>query len=110
MNDLEQILNEPLDTDNPHNLKNQLVKCEAWSAGLAYKHREAERELSNMRGKCFNPSLSSEDKRKIQLEYDVREYKAKADLLKDYADILKRRISLGQTMLKSMMEEQKAGL
>ena len=110
MEELKKILETKLDVDNPTMIASQLAECESWSGLVATKHRNACLELSQMRGKCFNPSLSSEDKRKIDLEYQVREYQHTVDVWSDFSDIIKRRISLGQTLLKVATTEMQSGL
>lgn len=111
MNDLEKILQEPLDPDNPGILKGQLVVCEAWAANLALQYRAAERKLAETRKNLMvfdKDELGhkmTEDLRKVRLEGLTAKEKEQANLLGDYADILKRRISLGQTMLKSIQQE-----
>jgi hypothetical protein len=113
MDELEKILSERLDPDNPAVLKGQLVTCEAWAANLALKHRAAERELSEQKRNLmvFDKDEAghkmTEDLRKVRLDGLTAEYKEKASLYGDLADVLKRRISLGQTMLKSIQEEMK---
>jgi len=113
MEDLEplnEILMTPLDVDNPHILANQLVQVEAWQGLVSVRFRAAERDLSKLKGVMFDTSLSSEDKRKNALLHAVREPQMTADLLADMADIIRRRISLGQTLLKSAKAEIDSGL
>lgn len=109
LTDLEQILEQPLNTDNPHALAAQLSQRAAWQARVSVQYREAEETLARAKGQLFNPSLSSEDKRKIDLLYQVREQQKAVDLFSDQSDILKQHISLGQSLLRSMESEMKVG-
>lgn len=108
--ELEVLLDEQLDTDNGHVLREQLSKAEAWQRRVSSAYRAAEQALSTAKGKCFNPTLSSEDKRKIDLEYKVRDEQKAVDQLSDAANILSRRVSFGQTMLRSIQGEMESGL
>lgn len=107
---LNEILATPLDINNPNLLSHQLVQVEAWQALVSVKYREAERDLSKVKGIMFDDTLSSEDKRKNALVYAIREEQLQVDLLADLADIIRRRISLGQTLLKSVKAELDSGL
>lgn len=108
--EVRELLKEPLNKDFGDALMGQLAECEAWAGFVSLKYREAAEELSEMKAKFFNPSLSSEDKRKIALEGDVRAFQRAADELSDLQDIIKRRISLGQSFLSSMRADKGAQL
>ena len=108
--ELRKLLEEPLDKDFGDALMGQLAECEAWAGFVSLKYREAAEELSEMKGKFFDPSLSSEDKRKNALDRDVRAFQRAADELSDLQDIIKRRISLGQSFLSSMRADKGAQL
>lgn len=108
--DLRLLLDTELDVKSPEVLKEQLTQAEAWGARVSEAYRIAEQALANKKGLTFNASLSSEDKRKIDLEYKVREEQAEVDKLRDLADIIKRRISFGQTIMNSHMAEAKMGI
>lgn len=108
--ELRDLLEVPLDKEFGDALMGQLAECEAWSGFVSLKYREAAEELSAMKGKFFDPSLSSEDKRKNALERDVRAFQRAADELSDLQDIIKRRISLGQSFLSSMRADKGAQL
>lgn len=110
LEELRTVLKEPLDHEHGSHLASQLAVCESWSGFVATRYREQALKLSEVRGKLFNPSLSSEDKRKIDLEYNTRDQQYNCDIWRDMQDILKRRISLGQTMLRSLMKEQETML
>lgn len=108
--ELRDLLAIPLDKESGDVLMGQLAECEAWSGYVSSQYRQAGEELSNMKAKFFNPSLSSEDKRKIDLEGNVAPYQRVADELSDLQDIIKRRISLGQSFLSSMRADKGAQL
>lgn len=110
LGELRKLLEVPLDKEFGDRLMGQLAECEAWSGFVSLKYREAAEELSAMKAKFFNPTLSSEDKRKIALEGDVRAFQKAADELSDLQDIIKRRISLGQSFLSSMRADKGAQL
>lgn len=110
MQEIRTLLDEPLNVDDGHVLAAQLVQAEAWGARVSQKFREAEETLSLMKGKTFNPSLSSEDKRKVDLEFKVRAEQRQVNELADLADIIKRRISLGQSLLKNFQVEMQSGV
>lgn len=110
VDELRKLLEEPLDKEFGDKLMGQLAECEAWSGYVSLKYRQAAEELSEMKGKFFDPSLSSEDKRKNALERDVRAFQRAADELSDLQDIIKRRISLGQSFLSSMRADKGAQL
>lgn len=105
LEEIRELLKKPLNTEVGNILASQLAECESWSAYISQQYRDAVRTLNEMEGKLFNPSLSSEDKRKIDLRSNVREFQHDADVLGDLQDILKRRISLGQTILRSVTKE-----
>lgn len=107
---LEACLQEPLDTDNGHYLAQQLSTRAAWQSRVSLAHRKAEEELSRVKGLTFDTSLSSEDKRKVDLIFKIRSEQRLVDELSDKSDILKMHISLGQTLLRSIQGEQQAGL
>lgn len=112
MNELDDILKEPLDTEHPKVLAEQLATVEAWQAVVSSKYRMAQQELAEIKNKCLYPpekGMTVMD-REIRLEADTARYKNAADVLGDKADIIKRRISLGQTILKNMRTEQESGL
>lgn len=106
------ILQEELDTDSPTALKAQAGKCEAWQSRVSYKYRNAQRELSDMNRQYILPKSSAytDMDRKINLEAAVSTKQCEVDILKDQQDMLQRRISLIQTLLKSAEQEMKSGL
>jgi len=109
---LQELLKEDLDHDNGHVLMAQLAKCEAWSARFSFLYRTAQSELYEIRRKCLLPKSRelTELDRTTDLEASTRDFQLKTDIYKDIQEILKRRISLGQTMLRSLKTEQEAQL
>lgn len=116
MEELETLLKTPLDTENPDKLLSQLAEVEAWQYIVSTKHREAKRTLDEMRKKLLlhdrdeNGNKLTEYTRKIRLDGLVAQYREEADGLEDISEIIKRRISLGQTLSKSMQTEMRSGL
>lgn len=104
---LRNILNERLDEDNGARVREQLSLCEAWSARVSYMYRNALSELYKARYNALMPKSSTmtEIDRKTRLDSDTREYQQSVDELKDLQEIIKRRISLGQTIMKSIVSE-----
>ena len=112
MKELDELLKTPLDTEHPKVLAEQLATVEAWQAVVSSRYRQAQADLSEVKSKCLYPpekGMTVMD-REIRLDADTAEYKNKADQLGDKADIIKRRISLGQTILKNMRTEIESGL
>lgn len=109
---LQELLKQDLHHDNGNVLSEQLAKCEAWSARVSTMYREAQSELFEIRRKCLLPKSKelTELDRTTDLEAATRDFQLKADILRDLQEILKRRISLGQTMLRSIRGEQEAQL
>ena len=105
--DLINIMSEPLDSDNGARVREQVVKCEAWGARVGYMYREALSELFRIRSNALMPKSSTmtEIDRKTRLDADTREYQQTADTLKDLQDAIKRRVSLAQTIIKSITSE-----
>lgn len=107
LEELRKILDERLAEDNGARVREQLSVCEAWSGRVSYMYREAMSELFRARRNALMPKSSTmtEIDRKTALDADTREYQQKADLLRDAQEIIKRRISLGQTIMKSLTGE-----
>ena len=110
MDEIRTALATPLNNDNGHLLREQLADIERWQAYVSAKYRAAEVELADLRGKLYNPSLSSADARKIDVERATRAQQQTVDELADIAKCIKDRISLGQSFLRSMMAEIEGGL
>lgn len=102
MEQLQAILKVELDTDDREVLTAQLSYRAAWQSRISLMHREAKSELARARGQMFNPSLTSEDKRRIDLELRTREQQKQADLLGDLQSILAQHITLGESILASL--------
>lgn len=102
-----EIMSEPLAYDNGARVREQATKAEAWGARVGYMYREALSELYRVRQNALMPKSSTmtEIDRKTRLEADTREYQTKADILKDFQDAIKRRVSLAQTVMKSLTGE-----
>lgn len=114
--ELEKLLKEPLDTENPMVLHAQLSAAEAWQYIVSSRYRGAEAELARFKRQNMvferdeSGNKMTEDTRKIRLAGLSADLQETASTLGDVADILKRRISLGQTLAKSMQTEQQSGL
>lgn len=104
---LREILNERLNEDNGARVREQLSICEAWSARISWMYRLALSELYEARRKALMPKGKdyTELDRTTLLAAHTREYQQTADELKDLQEIIKRRISLGQTIMKSLTGE-----
>lgn len=105
---IKVMLDTPLDTDNGNTLRTQLAQRAGWQYRVSLAHRQAEHALSTKKGKVFNPSLSSEDKRKQDLEYQVRDEQKTVNELYDLSRILSDQLSLGQSLLRSLEGEARA--
>lgn len=115
MEELEELkseLAEPLDTENGNNLSKQLANAEAWSARVSSLYRAAEKTLAEAKPKSLIPKSKdiTELDRNIFLESELATEVSQVNLLKDFAEIIKRRISLGQTLLKNMTQEIESGI
>lgn len=104
---LQDILKTPLDHFNGARVREQMSQCEAWSAVISSLYRHALSELYKARHNALMPKSSTmtEIDRKTRLDADTREYQESVDVLHDLQDIIKRRISLGQTIMKSITSE-----
>lgn len=104
---LQELLQVPLDHFNGARVREQLSECEAWSPVISSLYRHAASELYKARNNALIPKSSTmtEIDRKTRLEADTREYQQSVDILRDLQEIIKRRISLGQTIMKSITSE-----
>lgn len=109
---VEEILNEPLYTDNGVQLAAQLVEIEAWGARVAFLLYTAKQELDRKKYQALLPKSKeyTDVDRVTRQESDVAEYQSKADYLAQVQELIKRRISLGQTILKAMRTEMESGV
>jgi hypothetical protein len=104
---LRELLGEPLNEEVGNVLAKQLADCEAWSARVSYAYRLALKELFRIRRNCLLPKSRehTELDRTTHLDADTSEFQFNADELKDLQEIMMRRISLGQSILKSLTVE-----
>ncbi len=105
--ELRDLLSKPLSEEFGHVLAKQLADCEAWSARVSYAYRIALKELFRARRNALIPKdrTYTELDRTTALDADTSEFQFFADELKDLQEIMKRRISLGQSILKSLTVE-----
>lgn len=110
--DVEEILGGRLNTDNGQVLSSQLVEIEAWAARVAYLLYSAKQELDVNKSKALMPKSKeyTDLDRVATQEAMVSAFQAKADYLAALQDTIKRRISLGQTLLKNMQVEMQSGV
>ncbi len=110
--EVRELLSEQLDEDNQVALRHQIAVAEAWQARVAFQYRNAQRLLAIMRKQYLLPKSReyTDMDREITLGASTADQATLVELLKDYQDILARRISVGQSMLKSNTQEMKAGL
>lgn len=108
--DLQELLSSPLNEEFGNVLAKQLADCEAWSARVSYAYRIALKELFRVRRNALLPKdrTYTELDRTTALEADTSEFQFNADVLKDLQEIMKRRISLGQSILKSLTQEMES--
>ena len=107
---LRKILDQPLNEEVGNVIAKQLVDCEAWGARVSYAYRIALKELYRARRNALLPKdrTYTELDRTTALDADTSEFQFNVDVLKDLQEILKRRISLGQSILKSLTVEVEA--
>jgi len=116
MDELQALLAEELHTDNASLLLEQLAKRAAWQARVSLMYRQEAETLAKYREKAWQPAVGlggvklTVDDRKIAMEAMCAEQQRKVDELRDTAEILGGHISLGQSMLKSMSGELRAGI
>lgn len=107
LEEVRQILTEPLETDRGNALSVQLSLRAAWQSRISALHREAEEMLSRKRGQLY-PQESSEDKRRAKIDFLCAAEQRQVDELKDLADILTKHLSLGQSLLRSLEAERRS--
>jgi hypothetical protein len=112
--ELEILLSRPLDTDNPVALMQQLSEVEAWQVKVsaAYRNRKAIlAEAKHINYPAKDKDLySSAEARLFAVEAATATTQADVDKLGDMAEIIQKRISLGQTILANMRQEVKSGV
>lgn len=110
--EVAKLLEEILDTENFPVLQKQLARCEAWLGRVSFQYRNAENLLARVKKQYLLPK--SKDRtdmdRTVQLESSVRDAQTMVNLLKDQAEALRNRISLGQSLLASQRQEMKSAL
>lgn len=110
--EVEKLLEEPLDTENTTALVKQIAQAEGWLSRVSFQYRNSEAMLKQMKKQYLLPKskeLTDMD-RTINLEYSTRILGCQVDLLKDQAEILRNRISLGQSLLSTHREEMKRSI
>jgi hypothetical protein len=114
MEKLTELLNEPLDTNNPVTLMEQLSQAEAWQVRVSQSYRDRKSELADARNASYpmkdKDMFSSAEARLIYMEAATSAIQAETDKLRDLAEIIKERISLGQSMLANHRTEVKSGV
>lgn len=116
IDEVDKLLTIPLNTDDGNVLMNQLAEAEAWSSTMSAQYRKAEQALKEFRQKIVlhdrdeGGNKLTEYTRKLRVDGMAAEYEATMNRYGDMCDIIQRRISLGQTLIKNMGTEVKAGL
>lgn len=87
--EIQKLLKLPLDV--PLETKYQVIACT--------ELRAAEKQLTLSKGRLFNPSLSSEDKRRNDLVYGVRAEQLTADTWRDIVSIMVQQIEHGRPLV-----------
>lgn len=107
--EVEGILSTPLAIDDHNELIKQIAQGEAWLGRVSFQFRNAARILSEQKRLMLTPKSKeyTDMDRTIRLEDAVKEQQCLTDLLKDQAEILRNRISLGQSILSTHREELK---
>lgn len=105
MQEIRELLSQPLEKDNGHLLRAQLADIEARAAYVSQEYRKVEEELADLRGKVYDPSLKTELERKVQMERATRATQLVVDEWGDLAKLISNRISLGQSFLRDMQAE-----
>ena len=112
LGELRTLLAIPLSTTDGNELANQLVEVEAWQGLVSEAARSASQELSEARRRMLLPKSKdyTDMDRTVGLEGSVALEQYRADHLSDLQDIIKRRISLGQSLIKNLTTELNSGL
>jgi hypothetical protein len=112
MEEVAALLAEPLDVDNFVNLQKQLARAEAWLGRVAFQYRNAARFLAIARRQLLMPKSKdyTDMDRTINVEAMTADQQCSADMLKDYADALAKRLSLGQSFMASQRQELKSNI
>ncbi len=110
---LRELLNEELDHSNGQHLAQQLADAEAWSAWTSERANSYKRILSEKRGQYTYKDLSNKDTVEIvkaRADRLVAEDQQKYDDYKELLEIIRDRISLGQSFLRNIRAEVEAGV
>jgi len=109
LTEVEKLLAIPLNTDNVHPLMEQLSEVEAYFGRVSIQTRHYERILSEARAELL-PSDGTVQEKEIILDSLTSELAEKFNYLKGLERRIDKRISLGQSYLKTMGEEIKRQL
>lgn len=110
--EIETLLVAPLDPENGHNLAHQLVEVEAWLSRVSKLCYEAGATLNKMRDKYRvpkTPGLTDLD-RTVMLDAAVADYEATYKHLEAMQDTIRRRCTLGQSLLRNLRTEIEGGI
>jgi hypothetical protein len=113
MPEVGAILQQTLDVNNHQRLKIQAAEAEAWQSRAAFEHRRNARFLAQLKKTYLTPKTDrsvTEMERVINLEARVRDLQYVTDLLKDYSELLSKRVLFCQSLMKSNGIEMKSGL
>lgn len=109
LNEIYKSIQEPLDTDNPKRLQEQVTDAERYRSHVSVWHAETKSLLSFRRNQYLLPKSkdATDMDRNIHLDDATRGVQEQKDVLKDLLDILNERVSLGQTLITTSREEMK---
>lgn len=112
MAEVKEALSVQLNPDDLQQVKLQAAIAEAWQSRVAYEHRTQKRLLAMLKRQMLLPKSKdyTDMDRTIQLEAAVADQQALVDILSDYANHLATRITLAQSLIKSLGGEMRAGL
>lgn len=110
--EVEKLLQEEIDTDNPTHARAQAAQCEVWQGNVSYQLNNARKILADLRRQYLLPKGKdyTDVDRTINLEAAVSGQQCIVNLLKDQQDAVKNRISFVQTLLKSVEQEMRSSL
>jgi hypothetical protein len=110
---LQALLNEELDHLNGEVLKSQLVAAEAWSGWTAQCTATYKRILAEKRGQYMYKDTETKetvDIMKARADRMCAVEQEKYDLYREMLQIIRDRISLGQSLLRNIRSEVEAGI